>query len=308
MMEILLEVQHLTIAYPQNREVVRGLNLCLKKGERLGIVGESGAGKTTLAMALAGINNQEQTRSGTVTFYGKQRGIILQNAMTCLDPLMKIKDQLKEVLCKSRNCSKKEAYGQAEELLEEVGICPAKQYMGSYPFMCSGGMQQRINLAMALAADPDLLIADEPTTALDVTIQAQVLAMIGELKEKLETSMLLITHDLGVVAQTCDKVAIMYAGEIIEYGSVEDIFGDRPHHPYTVGLFGSIPDLTVDTDRLKPIAGLMPDPTDLPEGCKFHPRCPHCQEQCKTTRPPVIEKDGHLIQCHLFAKEEEAGV
>lgn len=120
--------------------------------------------------------------------------------------------------------------------------------------------------------------------------------------------MLLITHDLGVVAQTCDKVAIMYAGEIIEYGSVEDIFGDRPHHPYTVGLFGSIPDLTVDTDRLKPIAGLMPDPTDLPEGCKFHPRCPHCQEQCKTTRPPVIEKDGHLIQCHLFAKEEEAGV
>ena len=191
-------------------------------------------------------------------------------------------------------------------MLELVSIPAVRKK--DYPHQCSGGMKQRVVIAMALACNPGLLIADEPTTALDVTIQAQVLAMIGELKEKLETSMLLITHDLGVVAQTCDKVAIMDAGEIIEYGSVEDIFGDRPHHPYTVGLFGSIPDLTVDTDRLKPIAGLMPDPTDLPEGCKFHPRCPHCQEQCKTTRPPVIEKDGHLIQCHLFAKEEEAGV
>lgn len=221
MMEILLEVQHLTIAYPQNREVVRELNLCLKKGERLGIVGESGAGKTTLAMALAGINNQEQTRSGTVTFYGKQRGIILQNAMTCLDPLMKIKDQLKEVLCKSRKCSKKEAYKQAEELLEEVGIFPAKQYMESYPFMCSGGMQQRINLAMALAADPDLLIADEPTSALDLSVQSQILKLLKRVCRDRELALILVSHDRKAVSALCQRVCELKAGKLTERTGAE---------------------------------------------------------------------------------------
>ena len=159
---------------------------------------------------------------------------------------------------------------------------------------------------MALACSPELLIADEPTTALDVTIQAQVLAMMDELKEQLGTSMIMITHDLGVVAQTCDKVAIMYAGEIIEYGTIYDLFeGDR-HHPYTVGLFGSIPDLSAHKNRLTPIDGLMPDPTALPGGCKFHPRCPQCMEICKTHRPPLYKSGTHHISCHLFAKEEQA--
>ena len=157
---------------------------------------------------------------------------------------------------------------------------------------------------MALACEPELLIADEPTTALDVTIQAQVLRMIQDLKAKLNTSMLLITHDLGVVAQTCDNVAIMYAGEIVEQGTVEDIFRGEKHHPYTVGLFGSIPKLDQTSDRLHPIEGMLPDPTNLPEGCNFSPRCPHCMEICKTTPPCVSRENGHEIVCHLYAKSE----
>jgi len=165
-------------------------------------------------------------------------------------------------------------------------------------------MKQRVVIAIALACNPELIIADEPTTALDVTIQAQVLAMINELKEKMGTSMIMITHDLGVVAQTCDKVAVMYAGEIIEQGSAADIFKGENHHPYTVGLFGSIPNLEVETARLSPIEGLMPNPTDLPEGCKFHPRCKHSRKICETTTPAVWEEKGHKICCHLFSQKE----
>jgi len=162
-------------------------------------------------------------------------------------------------------------------------------------------MKQRVVIAIALACDPELLIADEPTTALDVTIQAQVLEMMQELKDRLNTSMMLITHDLGIVAETCDRVAIMYAGQIIESGTVEDIYEGKEHHPYTTGLFGSIPDLTRRSDRLNPIPGLMPDPTDLPEGCKFHPRCPRCMEKCKTTEPEPYQTGTQLIRCHLFS-------
>ena len=324
----LLEIQDLHVVYQSNDETVRavnGISLSIGKQETLGLVGETGAGKTTTALSILRLlpDRIGKITSGSITYQGedllaktpaqmrKIRGesiaMIFQDPMTSLNPVLTVGEQILEALelHNEEGKSKAELEARVDEMLELVSIPAARKK--EYPHQFSGGMKQRVVIAMALACNPGLLIADEPTTALDVTIQAQVLAMIGELKEKLGTSMLLITHDLGVVAQTCDKVAIMYAGEIIEYGTVEDIFGDKPHHPYTVGLFGSIPNLTVDTDRLKPIAGLMPDPTDLPEGCKFHPRCPHCQARCKTECPPVIEKDGHIVQCHLFADREEAG-
>ena len=189
-----------------------------------------------------------------------------------------------------------------EETLELVGI--PKSRKNDYPHQFSGGMKQRVVIAIALACEPDLLIADEPTTALDVTIQAQVLAMMSELREKLNTAMIMITHDLGIVAQICDKVAVMYAGELVEQGTVEDIFTPGKHHPYTEGLFGSIPNLNVETDRLTPIEGMLPDPTDLPQGCYFSPRCGKCMEICKQEHPQETEWNGHRIRCHLFRQDK----
>lgn len=330
MSEKLLEIKDLRVVYESDGETVRavnGVSLSIGTQETLGLVGETGAGKTTTALSILRLlpDRIGKIVGGTITYRGEDllskspaqmreiRGdsiaMIFQDPMTSLNPVLTVGDQILEALelHNEEGKTKEELDQRVEEMLELVSIPAVRK--NDYPHQFSGGMKQRVVIAMALACNPGLLIADEPTTALDVTIQAQVLAMIGELKEKLGTSMLLITHDLGVVAQTCDQVAIMYAGEIIEYGSVEDIFGEGPHHPYTVGLFGSIPDLAVDTERLKPIAGLMPDPTALPEGCKFHPRCPHCTELCKTACPPVIENNGHLIRCHLFAATggEEAG-
>ena len=209
-----------------------------------------------------------------------------------------------EVIRLHQNCSRADAMKRACEMLELVGI--SAERINDYPHQFSGGMKQRVVIAIALACNPALLIADEPTTALDVTIQAQVIEMMGRLKKELQTSMILITHDLGVVAEICDKVAIMYAGEVVEYGDLEDIYESDKHHPYTVGLFGAIPDLDHDTDRLKPIDGLMPDPMNLPQGCYFCPRCPHKTALCETTPPPVCEvSEGHTIKCHLFAKEAQ---
>jgi len=185
-----------------------------------------------------------------------------------------------------------------------VGI-PAMR-KSEYPHQFSGGMKQRVVIAIALSLEPQLLIADEPTTALDVTIQAQVLQMMGDLQRKLGTSTILITHDLGVVSQTCDRVAVMYAGEIVESGTAEDIFLGKKHHPYTEGLFGSLPDLNKETRRLSPIDGLMPDPADLPKGCKFNPRCPHCTEICRSAQPELIEENGHAIRCHMIHGEVNA--
>ena len=213
----------------------------------------------------------------------------------------KVEDQIAEVIRIHEKKSKREAVEKAREMLELVGI-PAER--GSdYPHQFSGGMKQRVVIAMALACSPKLLIADEPTTALDVTIQAQVLDMMTELKTKMDSSMLLITHDLGVVAETCDKVAIMYAGEIVEYGSLEDIF-EHTAHPYTEGLFSSLPSLENDVHRLKPIQGLMPDPANLPDGCKFHPRCPYAVDQCRSGAPALREiSPGHLCQCRRCQAE-----
>jgi len=226
---------------------------------------------------------------------GNKISMIFQDPMTALNPILPVGQQIAEGFRLHSNCSKMEATQRALEMLEKVGI-PAER-SNDYPHQFSGGMKQRVMIAIALACNPKLLIADEPTTALDVSIQAQVLMMMRQIKEDLGTSMLLITHDLGVVAENCDKAAIMYAGEIVEYGSLEDIF-DNMAHPYTKGLMGSIPKLNEKVERLHTIKGLMPDPANLPTGCKFHPRCPECTERCMTENPKAVElTPGHYCRC-----------
>ena len=319
MSDTLISIEDLYIAYETFDETVRavnGISLRLGRGEILGLVGETGAGKTTTALGVLKLLSPETGKilKGKVIFDGKDltkipeaemrtiRGkrisMIFQDPMTSLNPVLTINEQITEVLRLHTDMDNEKVEKRVDEMLELVGISAKRK--NEYPHQLSGGMKQRVMIAIALACDPELLIADEPTTALDVTIQAQVLDIMNDLKEKLKTAMILITHDLGVVAQMCDHVAIMYAGEIIENGTAEDIFEEKDHHPYTVGLFGSIPNLAVETDRLSPINGLMPDPTDLPQGCKFHPRCPRCMDICKTKIPGDTVKGTHIIKCHLF--------
>lgn len=218
--------------------------------------------------------------------------------MTALNPVMTVGDQVAEVVLRHQNCTKAEAQGRMIEILGKVGI--GAERAADYPHQFSGGMKQRVVIAIALACNPKLLLADEPTTALDVTIQAQVMSMINELKEEFGTSMILITHDLGIVAESCDTVAIMYAGKIVETGSLEEIF-DHTAHPYTIGLFHSIPSLEKDTRRLQPIAGLMPDPANLPSGCSFHPRCPYADELCAQQEPDAVELSPAICAAAITA-------
>lgn len=321
----LLKVSDLHISFKAKGEPVRavtGVSFSVNKGETLGIVGESGAGKSVLGLSLMGLLPEETAYipSGSVefdgtellklnkkqlrAFRGKRISMIFQDPMTSLNPVMPVGDQIIEALRfhNKERLSKRDMEMRVDEVMELVGI-PAHRKK-EYPYQFSGGMRQRVVIAIALVCNPELLVADEPTTALDVTIQAQVLAIIQQLQKKLGTSMVLITHDLGIVAKMCDKVAIMYAGEMVEQGSIEDILSGDFHHPYTLGLLGSIPNLEEDTPRLKPIPGLMPPPNALPEGCRFHPRCKHCMEICKHTPPAQhYEHDGHYVACHLFAKE-----
>lgn len=319
MSDKLLDIKDLCVIYETEDDTVRavnGINLGIGKGETLGLVGETGAGKTTTAlsiMRLLPIGSGKVT-SGEINFEdsnilkieeaemrhirGEKISMIFQDPMTSLNPVLTVGEQIAEVLELHKDLNNEEIQKKVDEMFGLVGI-PA-QRKNEYPHQFSGGMKQRIVIAMALACDPELLIADEPTTALDVTIQAQVLDMMDELKQRLNTSMILITHDLGIVAQTCDKVAIMYAGQIVEYGTLEEIFEGGNHHPYTTGLFGSIPSLTKETERLSPIMGLMPDPTDLPKGCKFHPRCSKCMDNCKMEEPKDAVNKTHVIKCHLY--------
>ena len=313
----LLQVKDLRVHYTTEGAVVRavnGIDLSIRPGEALGLVGETGAGKTTTALGLLRLVPDPPGRivSGEIFYQGEdllkktekqmrairgnQISMIFQDPMTALNPVIPVDDQIAEVIRLHRKCSRREAEREALRMLEKVGIQAVRAH--EYPHQFSGGMKQRVVIAIALACDPKLLIADEPTTALDVTIQAQVLVMIKELQRELGTSMLLITHDLGVVAGTCDSVAVMYAGEIVEYGSLEDIF-DHTAHPYTIWLMDSIPRLDQDVERLKPIPGLMPDPTDLPEGCSFSPRCPRACDICRKQSPPNTEiAPGHFVRCH----------
>ena len=311
-----LDIKDLTIHYITDDGVVKavnGIDLALEKGDTLGLVGETGAGKTTTALGVMGLvpDPPGKVISGEILYNGedllkkspaemrKIRGgeisMIFQDPMTALNPVLRVGDQIAEVVHLHGNCSRAEALERAMAMLEKVGIPPER--VSDYPHQFSGGMKQRVVIAIALACNPKLLLADEPTTALDVTIQAQVMRMINDLKKEFNTSMILITHDLGIVAESCDTVAIMYAGEIVESGSLEDIF-DHTAHPYTKGLFSSIPSLDKDTERLRPIQGLMPDPANLPEGCKFHPRCPYATEKCAAEHPGMTElTPGHLCRC-----------
>ena len=318
----LLSVEDLEVRYVLSEETVcavNGVSFTVNKGETLGLVGETGAGKTTIAKAIMSIlpDPPAKIKNGKIMYgqkdllamkekevrqiRGKKISMIFQDPMTALNPVFTVGEQIAEVVKIHENLKGKESIKRAVEMLEMVGI-PGERY-GEYPHQFSGGMKQRVVIAMALACNPELLIADEPTTALDVTIQAQVLEMMTKLKEQLNTAMILITHDLGIVAQMCDKVAIVYAGEIVETGSAEDIF-DRPAHPYTTGLFNALPSLADDQTRLTPIHGLVPDPTALPKGCKFHTRCPYASEACEKTVPPLKETEpGHYTRCSRGRKE-----
>lgn len=312
-----LSVEDLVVEYTSDGEIVHavnGVSFHLDRGKTLGLVGETGAGKTTIAKAIMRILQEPPAsiKGGKVLLDGEDllkldkkamygiRGdkisMIFQDPMTSLNPVHKIGEQIAEVVeIHNPQMSKAQAKQQAIEMLERVGI-PAERY-DEYPHQFSGGMKQRVVIAMALACNPELLLADEPTSALDVTIQAEVLAMIKKLRDEYDTAMIMITHDLGIVAQVCDDVAIVYAGEILEYGSREEIYTYR-YHPYTVGLFGAIPQLDVRVKRLSAIKGLPPDPTKLPEGCHFHPRCPYATEECKCGQIPFTEvRPGHFCRC-----------
>lgn len=323
-MGTILEIRDLYVEFHSDEHIVHavnGIHLKLREKETLGLVGETGAGKTTTALSIMQLISSPPGKitRGEILFEGddllkkpakemrKIRGnkisMIFQDPMTALNPVLTVSDQIAEVIRNHQKCSRAQALQQAVNMMQLVGI-PAERGR-EYPHQFSGGMKQRTVIAIALACNPHLLIADEPTTALDVTIQAQVLRMMKKMRDQFATSMLLITHDLGVVAEICDRVAIMYAGEIVEYGSLAHIF-KNPQHPYTKGLFDSLPRLEEDVRRLRPINGLMPDPTNLPSGCKFHGRCPFCMEKCTVAQPDAVEVEpGHQVQCWLVTKGAE---
>jgi len=323
---MVLEVKDLAIEYRTDAEIVKavnGISFSIEKGETVGLVGETGAGKTTTALGilrllpertarltsgevlLNGENLLDYTEHQMLAVRGNRISMIFQDPMTALNPVLTVGEQIKEAISLHNDgeLTDAEMETMVDSTLEMVGI--PKNRKKDFPHQFSGGMRQRVVIAIALVCKPELLIADEPTTALDVTIQAQILSMICQLQRKLGTSVIMITHDLGVVAETCDKVGIMYAGRLVEYGTLEDIFCGTEHHPYTAGLFGSIPKLDGEEKRLKPIPGLMADPANLPEGCAFADRCEHCMECCRTEQPGTYISNEHRISCHLYARAEE---
>ena len=314
-----VEINDLAVEFRTDDGIVKalnGLDLKIEEGKTLGLVGETGAGKTTTGLAILRLvpsppgvivggsiklNGEDifsKTEHEMQALRGKAVSMIFQDPMTSLNPVMTVEEQIAEVIELHEDVNHKGAIEKAKEMLEMVGI-PGERGT-EYPHQFSGGMKQRVVIAIALACSPSLLIGDEPTTALDVTIQAQVLEMMKELKVKYNTSMLMITHDLGIVAEICDTVSVIYGGRVVEHGSLDDVFNNT-RHPYTEGLFRSLPNLDNRSEKLKPIKGLMPDPTNLPEGCTFYPRCDYAMEICKTVKPKkVYRNDEHYVECHLY--------
>lgn len=321
-METLLTIENLNVIYNTERSKVYAVNhlsLEIAKGESLGLVGETGAGKTTTALAALNLLPKSATVTGDILYGGKSvfkmrerelldlRGgkiaMIFQNPLTALNPVFTVGEQIAMVLRAHAGMKSKQAAERAGELLELVGI--PKYRLKDYPSQFSGGMRQRVGIAAALASNPELLIADEPTTALDVTIQAQILELMKDLQVQYNTSLLMITHNLGIISELCQHVAVMYAGNIIEYGEVTKVFR-KPMHPYTAGLLGALPKLTGQRSRLTAIPGRIADPQNLPDGCPFHPRCETCREECRKKQTHLVKvDDGHFVSCHRY---KEAGV
>ena len=328
MPEPLLEVSDLQVHFNTDDGVVRavdGVSFSIQQGETLGVVGESGSGKSVSSLAVMGLVNRKQADvTGSIIFKGqdlltlpndemrdirgKQISMIFQDPMTSLHPYYRVGDQISEAILVHEDISKKEASKRAVEMLGLVNIPRPDERARQYPHEFSGGMRQRAMIAMALSLNPDLLIADEPTTALDVTVQAQILGLIDKLKDEFDTAVMIITHDLGVVAEYCDNIQVMYAGRIVESGDTDDIYY-QPHHPYTWGLLQSIPRLDEQEDRLTPIKGLPPSLINLPDGCSFAPRCPYRFERCDAEDPPLVPTDGHHADaCFLTLEKKEAVV
>ncbi|QJC95670.1 Oligopeptide transport ATP-binding protein, OppD family [Bacillus mojavensis] len=323
-MSTLLEVNNLKTYFFRKKEpipAVDGVDFYIKKGETVALVGESGSGKSITSLSIMGLvqSSGGKIMDGTIKLedkdltsftendYCKIRGnevsMIFQEPMTSLNPVLTIGEQITEVLIYHKNMKKKEAYQRAVELLKMVGFSRAEQIMKEYPHRLSGGMRQRVMIAIALSCNPKLLIADEPTTALDVTIQAQVLELMKDLCQKFDTSILLITHDLGVVSEAADRVIVMYCGQVVENASVDELFLE-PLHPYTEGLLMSIPVIDGEIDKLNAIKGSVPTPDNLPPGCRFAPRCPKAMDKCLTHQPSLLtHKSGRSVRCFLYEEE-----
>lgn len=323
-MEKLIEIKDLSVAFGSNKKnikVLDELSFTLNKGETLGVVGESGSGKSVTSLSIMRLHSDDNTQiTGSIFFEGEdilklstkkmqdvrgnKIGMIFQEPMTSLNPIQTCGRQIMEPLILHKKIKKNEAQQKALDLLRLCGIPAPELRFHEYPHQMSGGMRQRIMIAIALACEPQLLIADEPTTALDVTVQAQILELMKELKNKINMSIMMITHDLGIVVDSCDRVIIMYAGQIVENAPVKELF-DNPKHPYTKGLIQAIPRLDLKKERLEAIEGMVPDADKMPDGCRFNPRCPHVFDRCKTQLPSLIELDeDRSVRCFLFEKEK----
>jgi peptide/nickel transport system ATP-binding protein len=323
--EPVLEVKDLTVHFPTDDGLVKavdGVSFTLMEGENFGVVGESGSGKSVTFLTVMGLITSKQARIGGQVIYrgldllslpqtelrevrGKKISMIFQDPMTSLHPFYKVGVQIGEAIRAHERVSKKEAFRRATEMLRQVGIPRPEERASQYPHEFSGGMRQRAMIAMALSLNPDVLIADEPTTALDVTVQAQILELVNDLKREFQTAVVLITHDLGVVAEHCDNIMVMYAGRPMEIGRADDVYYNA-HHPYTWGLLSSIARLDEEKDRLEPIRGLPPSLIHLPPGCPFSPRCPYVMDVCREVRPELLPADGyHASACHLSLEEKE---